>query len=112
MRLLPFNHSILAYIAPVIGGICGGAIEQYLGWHWNFWIQFGFGCLVQLIHLCCVPETRSTIMLNVEAKKRRKTGANVEGPTEHQKIDTREVLAIMGRPYSEWNVVTNIYYKY
>lgn len=84
----------------VIGGICGGPIEQFLPWRWNFWIQLIFGAVVQGVHLFFVPETRATIMLNCEAKKRRMAAANVEGPTEYQKIDAREVLAIMGRPYS------------
>lgn len=40
-------------------------------------------------------------MLNNEAKRRRAQNPNtaVIGPTENQKIDKREVMAIMGRPY-------------
>ncbi|KAF1941555.1 multidrug transporter [Clathrospora elynae] len=91
--------SLFSCLGSVIGGICGGVIEQYLDWRINFWIQLGFGCVVQVIHFFFVPETRSTIMLNKLAKKRFKKGENVVGPTTHQKIDTREVLAIMGRPY-------------
>jgi MFS family permease len=85
----------------VIGGICGGPIEQYLDWRMNFWIQLGFGGFVQLMHFFCVPETRSTIMLNRRAKKIRKgdPNANVRGPTEDHKIDWKDVGAIMGRPY-------------
>jgi len=84
----------------VIGGICGGPMEQYLGWRWNFQIQLYFGVFVQVVHLFLVPETRSTVMLNSIAKRKRSRGAgNVRGPTEDQKIDKREVLAIMGRPY-------------
>lgn len=92
---------VLANGELVVGGICGGPIEQFLPWRWNFWIQLIFGAVVQGIHFFFVPETRTTIMLNSEANTRRKVGENVEGPTEHQKIDTREVLAIMGRPYSK-----------
>lgn len=84
-----------------MGGICGGPIEQYLDWRWNFWIQLCFGALVQLIHFFCVPETRSTIMLNRQAKAIRKNdpNANIRGPTEDHKIDWKDVAAIMGRPY-------------
>lgn len=91
--------SLWSCLGSVVGGICGGPIEQFLPWRWNFWIQLIFGAVVQGIHFFFVPETRTTIMLNSEANTRRKVGENVEGPTEHQKIDTREVLAIMGRPY-------------
>lgn len=83
----------------VIGGICGGPIEQFLAWRWNFWIQLILGVVVQAIHFFFVPETRATIMLNREAKRQRANGRNVVGPTEGQKIHTREVLTIMGRPY-------------
>jgi MFS family permease len=85
----------------VIGGICGGAIEQFLGWRWNFYIQLIFGVIVQVIHFFLVPETRSTVMLDREAKRRRKHNphANVVGPAEHEKINWKEVREIMGRPY-------------
>lgn len=95
-----FLTSEPADLALVMGGICGGQIEQYMDWRWNFWIQLMFGVVVQLVHGFCVPETRSTVMLNKEAKKqRKKSSANVKGPTEDQKIDWKDVAAIMGRPY-------------
>lgn len=85
----------------VIGGICGGPIEQYLNWRWNFWIQLMLGATVQIIHACYVPETRATIMLNREAKRRRKQNPddNVVGPTEHEKLNWNKVGSVMGRPY-------------
>lgn len=85
----------------VIGGICGGSIEQYLSWRVNFWIQLGFGGAVQLVHFFYVQETRSTIMLNRHAKKMRKEdpNSNVRGPTEDHTIKTKEYLIIMGRPF-------------
>jgi MFS family permease len=92
----------IANTSSVIGGICGGPIEQFLDWRYNFWIQLGFGLLVQVIHYFFVPETRSTIMLNRQAKKIRKEdgNANVKGPTEDHKISWKnDVGPIMGRPY-------------
>jgi MFS family permease len=88
-------------MALVIGGICGGSIEQYLNWRINFWIQLGFGCVVQFIHFVFVKETRSTTMLNRRAKELRKEdpGRNVKGPTEDHKVKLKEVLIIMGRPF-------------
>jgi hypothetical protein len=85
----------------VIGGICGGPIEQYLDWRMNFWIQLAFGGLVQVVHFFCVPESRATIMLNRCAKQIRKAdpGANVKGPTEDHKIKAMDVFTIMCRPY-------------
>ena len=85
----------------VIGGICGGPIEEFLSWRWNFWIQLILGGTVQAIHAFYVPETRATILLNKEAKRRRKFNPDdhVVGPTENQKLDWKKVLGIMGRPY-------------
>lgn len=93
--------SLWSCLGSVIGGICGGPIEQYLSWRWNFWIQLILGVAVQMVHFWFVPETRSTIMLNKVAKKMRQEDPprNVQGPTEGQKINKWEVLAIMGRPY-------------
>jgi hypothetical protein len=85
----------------VIGGICGGAIEQFLDWRWNFYIQLIFGVIVQVIHFFFVPETRSSVMLDREAKRRRKANPNeqVVGPSENEPINLKEVGSIMGRPY-------------
>jgi MFS family permease len=95
------NGVVYVLIETVIGGICGGPIEQHLHWRWNFWIQLILGLIVQLVHLFFVPETRSTIMLNKRAKKIRKSdaNANVQGPTENDRISGNQVLKLMFRPY-------------
>jgi hypothetical protein len=58
---------------------------------------------VQALHFFLVPETRATVLLDREAKRRRKTGEdpNVYGPNELKahRFDTKEVLAIMTRPF-------------
>ncbi|KAL5117706.1 hypothetical protein ACEQ8H_004454 [Pleosporales sp. CAS-2024a] len=93
--------SLWSCLGSVIGGICGGPIEQYLDWRINFWIQLGFGAVVQLIHFIFVPESRATIMLNRQAKKIRKAdpSATVRGPTEDEPIKAKATLALMVRPY-------------
>ena len=85
----------------VVGPVAGGFIETYLTWQWNFWIQLIVGVAVQAAHFF-VPETRSTIMLNKEAKKRRKRGeANVYGPDEikSHRLSMKEILLIWVRPF-------------
>jgi len=89
----------------VIGGICGGPVEQYLSWRWNFWIQLIFGIVVQAVHALTVPETCTTIMLDKEAKRQRKQDStrNVWGPNGGKKwferLHWREVTKTMWRPY-------------
>jgi MFS family permease len=85
----------------VVGAIAGGFIEVHLSLAWIFWIQLIVGVAVQGIHLCCNPETRSTILLDREAKRRRKTGEdpNIYGPNEirgHQ-MSLKKIGSVFGR---------------
>ena len=85
-------------IAPIVGGF----IQQYLSWHWNFWIQLIVGVAVQILHFFTVPETRTTIMIDKEAKRRRKAGeTNIYGPDElkEKRLNFMEVLTIWARPF-------------
>ncbi|KAI0901500.1 multidrug transporter [Annulohypoxylon nitens] len=78
----------------ILGPIVGGFVEAYLDWTWCIWIQLIFGGAVQLLHLFTVPETRTTIMLNNIAKKRRKSGEdpNIYGPDEIESFWARFTL--------------------
>ncbi|KAL1849091.1 hypothetical protein Plec18170_007750 [Paecilomyces lecythidis] len=86
-----------------IGPIFGGLIQTYLDWRWNFWIQLIFGGVTQLMHFFLVSETRSTILLDREAKRRRKTGEdpNIYGPNELKspRLDAADVLRVWRRPF-------------
>ncbi|KAI9850619.1 MAG: hypothetical protein M1838_005333 [Thelocarpon superellum] len=86
----------------VVGPIVGGFIEAYLPWYWNFWVQLIFGGAVQLIHFVFVPETRVTVLLNREAKRRRQAGqTNIYGPDElePQRLSVKTVLTTWSRPF-------------
>ena len=85
-----------------IGPIFGAFIQRHLTWHWNFWVQLIFGGAVQLAHFVLVPETRSTVMLDRLAKKRRKAGEpNVYGPNElkENRFSMKEILVTWVRPF-------------
>jgi len=85
----------------VVGAIVGGFVEKYLSLPWIFWVQLIVGGAVQLIHLTCNPETRATILLDREAKRRRKTGEdpNIYGPNEirESRITFKEFRTIFFR---------------
>ena len=88
----------------MIGGICGGPVEQYLSWRWNFYVQLIFGVIVQLVHFFTVPETRSTVMLDRKAKNMRKQShVNVYGPNGgkslRERLSWKEIKKTMWRPY-------------
>lgn len=85
-----------------VGPFIGGFIQAYLPLKWNFWVQLIFGGAVQLAHFVLVPETRSTILLDREAKKRRKNGEkNIWGPNEvrDDRFSLKEIGSYWIRPF-------------
>ncbi|EDU41651.1 ProP Permease of the major facilitator superfamily [Pyrenophora tritici-repentis] len=93
----------------VLGPIVGGFVEQFLAWRWNIWIQLIFGVAVQIAHFIFVPETRTTILLDRIAKKRRTEGDkngkpnNIWGPNElktsKERFSVHEILTTWIRPF-------------
>ncbi|KAI9835766.1 MAG: hypothetical protein M1819_001945 [Sarea resinae] len=86
----------------VVGALVGGFVEEYKSLNWIFWIQLIVGGGVQIMHFVLVPETRSTILLDREAKKRRKTGEkDIYGPNELRasRLNFKEIWTIWTRPF-------------
>ncbi|KAI9704293.1 MAG: hypothetical protein M1836_007154 [Candelina mexicana] len=86
----------------VVGPIVGAFQQRYLSWQWNFWIQLIFGVAVQVVHACIVPETRSSVMVDRIAKKKRKAGeTNIYGPNEikENRLSWKEISVIWYRPF-------------
>ncbi|KAL8911527.1 MAG: hypothetical protein Q9171_003335 [Xanthocarpia ochracea] len=89
----------------IFGPIVGGFSEKYLRWTWSIWIQLIVGVAVQAAHLFIVPETRTTIMMNKIAKKRRASGQqpNIYGPDEirpfKERFSAKEILVTWIRPF-------------
>lgn len=86
-----------------IGPFFGGMIGQWVSWHWNFWIQLILGGTTQVIHFLLVRESRASILVDREAKRRRKSGEDPDiwGPNEvkENRLDPKEVLRIWRRPF-------------
>ncbi|KAK3170611.1 hypothetical protein OEA41_002692 [Lepraria neglecta] len=85
-----------------VGPLVGAFVERWLSWHWNFWVQLIFGGVVQVAHFVLVPETRATIIVDREAKKRRKAGeTNIYGPNElkENRFQFKKILVIWARPF-------------
>ena len=85
----------------VVGPIVGGYLATYLTWQWNFWVQLLLGAAVQAVHFFAVPETRATLLVGREAKRRRKNGSpNVYGPDELKpRMTMKEITEIWARPF-------------
>ncbi|MCJ1421188.1 hypothetical protein MMC32_007550 [Xylographa parallela] len=88
----------------VLGPLVGGFVEQFLAWRWCIWIQLIFGVTVQIAHFFLVPETRTTIMMDKIAKRRRKQGiSNTYGPSElvtlRERFSIKEILITWTRPF-------------
>ncbi|KAM9929292.1 hypothetical protein OXX59_001290 [Metschnikowia pulcherrima] len=86
-------------LGPIFGGLC----QDHLSWRWVFWIQLIFGGVVQIAHFFLVSETRTSILIDREAKRRRESGenTNVYGPGEvsEKTLTVSEVLQIWKRPF-------------
>ena len=97
------NYIVLSSVGgSVIGPVIGGFVQANLSWRWCFWVQLIFGGATQLVHFFFVPETRVTVLLDREAKRRRKDGeTNIYGPNEmsSKRISLKEVLTIWYRPF-------------
>ena len=94
----------------VFGPIVGGFVEEHLHWRWCIWIQLLFGIFVQLMHFFLVPETRSTILMDQAARRRRKEAykrdgskLNIWGPNEvtpfRERFSWREIGITWYRPF-------------
>lgn len=98
-----FSSVLGASIGPVIGGY----LQQFCKWQTNFYIQLGLGLLVQFIHAFS-PETRSSILMDRIAKKRRENphaeekDRNLYGPNEMRegpRISMKEIVKTWIRPF-------------
>ncbi|KAF2807393.1 putative MFS multidrug transporter [Mytilinidion resinicola] len=93
----------------VLGPVVGGFVEAYCSWRWCIWVQLIFGGVVQASHFFLVPETRTTIMMDRIAKKRRAEGekngkeVNIWGPNElvpfRDRFSAKEVVITWIRPF-------------
>jgi MFS family permease len=86
----------------VVGAVVGGFLEEFAPLIWIFWTQMIFGFFVQALHFFLVPETRSTLLLDREAQRRRAEGeTNIWGPKEidEHRLTVKEVLTIWIRPF-------------
>lgn len=85
-----------------IGPVVGGFIQQFSTYNWIFWVQLIFGGVVQIIHFFTVPESRATILMDREAKRRRKAGeTNIYGPNElkENRLSLKEFGSYIIRPF-------------
>ncbi|KAJ6148860.1 hypothetical protein N7471_000059 [Penicillium samsonianum] len=92
---------VLSSVAgSVIAPIVGGFVATFLSWRWNFWIQLILGGFVQILHFP-IPETRCSILITREARRRRKNGDMVWSGDELKKtrLSFRWVFMVWIRPF-------------
>ncbi|KAK7996017.1 MFS general substrate transporter [Apiospora marii] len=102
-----FQYAVAFVILSSVGGspagaVIGGFVGQYRSVEWIFWTLLIMGGIVQATHFFLVPETNPFILLDREAKKRRKNGQEeVYGPNEvkEKRFSLKETGKIWWRPY-------------
>ncbi|KAK7934863.1 MFS general substrate transporter [Apiospora marii] len=102
-----FQYAVAFVILSSVGGspagaVIGGFVGQYRSVEWIFWTLLIMGGIVQATHFFLVPETNPFILLDREAKKRRKNGQeDVYGPNEvkEKRFSLKETGKIWWRPY-------------
>ena len=94
-------YVVLSSVAgSALGPIFGGLVETYLPLRWIFYIELIFGVTVQAVHFW-VPETRESVLLAREAKRRRKAGGgNWRSETDDAEgLTVKKVFEIWARPF-------------
>lgn len=102
----PCAYIVFSSVAgSVVAPIVGGPMRTYLDWRWTFWMQLILGGIAQIAHLF-VPETCPSVLLDKEAKRRRKQNEdpNIYGPNEingtyWERLSFQEVGRLLWRPY-------------
>ena len=52
------NKNTIAWsIGPIVSPFIGGWLQHYLNWHWSFYVLTGYGILILLLNIFCLPET-------------------------------------------------------
>ncbi|WFD20859.1 hypothetical protein MCAP1_003113 [Malassezia caprae] len=92
-------------IGTSIGPFIGGIVQQEMPYnplYWIFWLMLIFGGATQLVHALVVPETLNTVLLDREAKRRRKAGqTQYYGPNELRpnRFSMKEIGIYWMRPF-------------
>jgi hypothetical protein len=102
-----FQYAVAFVILSSVGGapvgaVIGGFVGQYRAVEWIFWTLLIMGGIVQVMHFFLVPETNTFVLIDREARRRRKAGtAQVWGPNEvkKQRFSMKEVGKIWWRPF-------------
>lgn len=81
-----------------------GPARKSLTWReWICWVQLIFGGFVQILHFIIVPETRSDVLLDREAKRRREQEGqkHIYGPTDFKtdRFSRKEIITTWIRPF-------------
>lgn len=108
LAFIVLSSCIGTSIGPFIGGFLGGLIDHESSKPWNnalnwiFWTMLAFGGVTQIFHALLVPETMSLVLLDREARRRRKNGeTHIYGPheLEENRFSPTKIGKVWIRPF-------------
>ncbi|KUI64144.1 hypothetical protein VM1G_10901 [Cytospora mali] len=96
-------YSLLPLLAPAVGPIVGGLINQYTTWRWMFWSTSIFQAVMIVITAVPYPETYAPLILSRRAARlRRETGDARYHTAQEKQDDGHSVFTLLfralGRP--------------
>lgn len=84
---------LLPLLAPAVGPIIGGFIDQYTTWRWMFWSTSIFQGFMSLVSLVAYHETYVPLILGRRASKLRRETGDVRYHTVYERLDSEHSAA-------------------
>lgn len=84
---------LLPLLAPAVGPIIGGFIDQYTTWRWMFWSTSVFQGFMSLVSLVAYHETYVPLILGRRASKLRRDTGDSRYHTVYERLDSEHSAA-------------------
>lgn len=88
-------YLLLPLLAPAVGPIIGGFIDQYTTWRWMFWGPSIFQGVMSLVSSFSYHETYAPLILRQKASKIRQETGDARYHTVYERLDSEHSAAML-----------------